>query len=204
MANMTKLEAVNRILRGAREHPVSSLGDPLINDVLMAEQLLDEVTRREQMTSIHVNTTEQELTPDSNNQVLLPDTVLQVLASKQHVKRNFGLREENGVTKLIDIEENRDTFPDDTSVFVRVTAQLAFEDLPIQHQFSIADQSAVEYQITTLGSNTLDRSLQARAARSRAIARAYDMRTRPNNQFDNGRSNGPREGARFTPRRWGN
>ena len=201
---MTKLEAVNRILRGAREHPIASLGDVTINDTLMAEQILDEVNRREQMTSIHINTSEQELTPDANDEILLPSTTMQVLASKQSVNRNFGLREEAGVTKLIDVDENRDTFPDDTSVFVRITAELGFEDLPLQHQFSIADQAAVEYQQATLGSDTLDRSLQARAARSRAIARAYDMRTRPNNQFNDGRSVGPRQGARFTPRHWGN
>jgi hypothetical protein len=73
--------------------------------------------------------------------------------------------------------------------------------LPAQLQFSIVDQAAVEYQQAAHGSPSIDGILTQRATRSRAIARAYDIRMRPANQFKDGRSSGPKYG-RFVPRGW--
>jgi hypothetical protein len=200
---MTKLEAVNRILRAAREHPVSALGSSTENDTLMAEQILDEVLRREQMTGLHVNTAESSFTPDAaTDRVELPVNTLQVKGWNQHADRNYFHREDAGATYLYDADESRFTFPDDETVYVRITQALDFAELPLHHQFSIADQAAVEYQMATLGSTTLHQYLQGLAARSRAIARAYDMRSRPRNQFQDGRSVGPRSGSMWVPRSW--
>jgi hypothetical protein len=210
--NLTKLEGVNRVLRAARERPVSALGTATENDSLMAEQILDEILMREQMTGQHVNTTEAQFTPDgTSGYVVLPTDTLAVAGSNQHVARNYYHRETDGGVYLYDSDgipgtwgATRDfssTGTDDDTVYCRITQCMTFEDLPVQHQFSIVDQAAVEYQQHVMGSNSVDNQLQARAARSRAIARAYDMRSRPNNQFDDGRSQGPRMG-RFTPRGW--
>jgi len=211
--NLTKLEGVNRILRAARERPVSALGSSTENDSLMSEQILDEILLREQMTGLHVNTTEAQLIPDATTgYVVLPSDTLAVKGWNNHVERNFMHRETSGAVWLYDMDgisgnwgATRDfssTGVDDDIVYVRLTQGVEFEDLPIQHQFSIVDQAAVEYQQHVMGSTQVDAQLQARAARSRAIARAYDMRMRPNNQFEDGRSAGPRMG-RFTPRGWG-
>lgn len=202
--NLTKLEAVNRILRAAREHPVSSLGSSTENDSLMAEDILDEVLTREQMTGLHVNTVKTSFTPDSNNQVILPDATLAVAGADQHVHRDYFHKEVNGQIFLFDGGETpaSSIFTDDSTVYIRITQRMDFEDLPVQHQFSIVDQAAVEYQEAVLGSSTLGRALEARAARSRAIARAYDMRSRPNNQIRHGRAQGPRAGTVYVPREW--
>jgi hypothetical protein len=205
---MTKLEGVNRILRAAKEHPVASLGQATENDSLMAEQLLDEVNRREQMTSLHVNTIETTFTPDENDdyKVVLPAETLQVFASSTDSDENWGHRTVSGEVLLVDYSPPEDedglSFENFTEVNVRITTLMEFEDLPLHHQFSVTDQAAQEYQMAVLGSNTLDQALQQRAMRSRAIARAYDMRMRPANQFANSRSTGAHRATRWTPRGW--
>jgi hypothetical protein len=112
----------------------------------------------------------------------------------------------NGEVTLFDTEPAEDVEPDefdnDTTIWLAITLEEDFADLPIHHQFSIADQAAQEYQMAVLGSHSLDQVLTSRAMRSRAIARAYDMRTRPANQFTHGRSTGPAKGTRYTPRGW--
>ncbi len=202
--NMTKLEAVNRILRASREHPVTSLGGGE-TDSLMAEQILDEIVRREQMTGLHLNTTEASFTPDATTSyVILPSDVTQVCGWNQHAHRNFFHREVSGTTYLYDADEMPATrvFDDDDTVYVRATHAIDFADLPLPHQFSCTDQAAQEYQMFVMGSASLNQHLQQVAGRSRAIARAYDMRSRPHNQFDDGLSQGPRFAGRYTPRSW--
>ena len=203
---MTRTDAVNRILRAANEHPVSDLGSETSNDTLMAEQILDEITKREQMTGQHVNTTETSFIPDSanNDRVALPDNTVQVKGWNRHTYRNFFAKEVTGLILLHDADEEPATFSfaNDAEVFIRITQSLTFEELPLPHQFSVVDQAAVEYQQHVLGSESLNRDLQQRAFRSRAIARAHDMRSTPHSQFDDGRAQGPRAGARWTPRAW--
>jgi hypothetical protein len=206
--NMTKLDGVNRVLRAAKEHPVAVLGSSTENDSLMAEELLDEVSKREQLMGLMCNTTEEEFIPDStnNSKVVLPDNTLQVQGWNQNVGRLYTMKRIDGVLYLIDTKPadgvEPDQFTNDSSVYVRLTVEEDFEDLPLHHQFSIADQAAVEYQQAVLGSRTLDRALQERAMRSRAVARQYEMRIKGNNQFAHGRAQGPRAAARYTPRAW--
>ncbi len=206
--NMTKLDGVNRVLRAAKEHPVAVLGSSTENDSLMAEELLDEVSKREQMTSLHCNTVDVEFTPDSDNdnKIVLPNNTLQVVPTYVNADRALMHKTVSDVVLLIDTEPSQDVEPEefdnDTTVWVRITTLMNFEDLPLHHQFSIADQAAQEYQMAVLGSASLDQGLSQRAMRSRAIARAYDMRTRPSNQFTHGRSKGPAKATRYTPRGW--
>lgn len=210
--NLTKLEGVNRVLRAARERPVSALGSATENDSLMAEQILDEILLREQMIGLHLNTTEAQFTPNSTTGfVELPSDTVQVRGWNQHTPRNYYHKETDGAIYLYDQDgipgtwgATRDfgsTGTDDDTVYVRLSQVLNFSDLPPQHQFSIADQASVEYQQHVMGSDSEHQRLVARAGRSRAIARAYDIRSRPTNQFDDGLAQGPRMG-RWTPRGW--
>ena len=198
--NLTKLEAVNRILRAAREHPVSSLGSTTQNDSLLAEQILDDVLTREQMTGLHVNQTEASFTRGADKKVLLPSNTLGVKGWNQHVMKNYYHKEVNGNVYLFDADHQPATSDfssagaDEATAYVRITWRATFEELPAAYQFSIVDQSAVEYQEAVLGDNSLGAKLEQRAGRSRAIARSYDMRYRPKNQIEDGRSNVQRSG----------
>jgi hypothetical protein len=207
--NLTKLEGVNRMLRAARERAVSSLGSTTLNDTLLAEQILDEHLMREQMNGLHVNTTNASFDRDAgDNTMKLPSNTLQVQGWNQDIHKNFFHKEVSGEVLLFDADETPATSDfsatgaDRSTVYLRLTQAMEFADLPAAHQFSIVDQAAVEYQQAVLGDTQLDSMLQARAARSRAEARKYDMRMRPHNQFTDGVSPLSPWGV-ATPRRWG-
>jgi len=206
LTNLTKLEAVNRILRSAHEHPVSTLGSGGETDSLIAEQVLDEVARRVQMHGLHCNTAEASFTPDSgnNNRVVLPINTLAVRGWNEHAYRNYFHREVAGEFRLFDADEDppTDQFDEDDTVYVQITQALDFEALPLQIQFWIADEAAYEYAQAVLPSNSALGLLAQRAARSRAEGRQYNMRSTPHNQFFDGRAQGPRVGRGWTPRHW--
>ncbi len=207
--NLTELEAVNRILRAARERPISALGSTTLNDALTAESVLNEVLQREQMLGQHVNTQEVEFTPDpGDGNVVLPSNTLTVHGSNQQANRNYYHKLVSGEVLLFDA----DKFPatadfgatgaDTSPVFVQITQALDFEELPAPIQFSIVDQAAVEYQEAVLGDDALGSKLEARAGRSRAVARSYDMHSQPHNLFSqHARSTGPKIGQ-AVPRAW--
>jgi len=206
---MTKLEAVNRMLRSAKEHPVSSIISVTENDSLMAVSVLDEVTRRVQMNGLHCNQTQTSFTPDAgnNNRVVLPDNTLQVTGWNEHANRNYFHRCVDGVLLLFDatpepLAAATTDFDDDDTVFVRLTQLLEFEDLPQPIQFWIVDEAAVEYHMSVLGSSMMHRHLQETAFRARIEGRKYDMRSRPVNIITSGRSMGPRLGIAGAPRSW--
>ena len=142
--NLSKLEGVNRVLRAARERPVSALGESTENDSLMAERVLDEILLREQMTGLHVNMTEAQYTPDpTTGYVILPSDTLQVTGWNAMVQRSFFHKETDGTVYLYDSDGadgvwgvTRDFGPDgldDAVVYVRITQCLDFDDLPLAH-----------------------------------------------------------------------
>jgi len=205
--NFSRLGAVNRILSSAREHTVSSLPDTTVNDSLAAEQKLDEVNLREQQDGLHCNTTIAEFTRDDDGTVKLPSNTLFVTGARSHVHREFFHKEVDGEMLLFDGGEDPAT-SDFTAeganletVNLRVMQLLDFTALPSTIQFSIVDQAAVEYQEENLGDKDLGKSLKERAGRSRAMARAFDMRSRPHNQVRHGNDGGPRR-LRSVPRGW--
>lgn len=204
MGYLSKLDAVNRILRGSSENPVSSLIDTQINETLMAETVLDETSIREQMSGLHCNTVAIELEPEPDNTIILPDTVLQVYSwylpdgGKSSLDKNFATRGHNP-TLLFDVKENTDQF--DESQVVRYTLLLDFEDLPTAEQFRITDIAAQVYQMAVQGDNAVNQMLTQIALHSRALGRAHDIRTYRANSFLTGRSPGPKQ-IRLTPRRW--
>lgn len=208
-ASMTKLEAVNRVLRAAREHPVSSITSPTENDSLMAVTILDEVNKRVQMNGLHCNQTQTSFIPDSGNsdKVVLPDNTLQVRGWNEHQDRNFFHRCVDGVVLLFDATPDplaaaTTAFDEDDEVFIRITQMLEFEDLPQPIQFWIADEAAQEYQMAVMGSSTMDKHLRERAFLSKVEGRKYDMRSRPANLITHGRSQGPRSGIYYVQRSW--
>ena len=68
LAKTTKLEAINTMLSNVGEAPVNSLTGSLTNDVQLAQNILDEISREVQSAGWHFNTDKEvPLAPDSNN-----------------------------------------------------------------------------------------------------------------------------------------
>lgn len=198
MGALSKLDAVNRILRASGEYPVSTLAVTGSNDVTLAVQTLDEVALQCQMTGLNCNTVEKEYLPDVNGKIYIPDTTLSIDTVGTDYGRNI-VQRGRAPTYLFDVDNNTDAFTVGTPLKVRITVALSFEELPTPEQFEITDTAARMYQMATVGEMAQDKLLQEIAFVSRARSRAADMRSRDVSAFtSNTKSTWPNIGARRT------
>ena len=196
MGALSKLDAVNRILRASGEYPVSTLSVTGSNDVTLAIQTLDEVALQCQMTGLNCNTVTKQVLPDVDGKVWIPDNTLAVDTVGTDFGRNLVQRGRTP-TYLFDVDNNTDIFTVGTPINVRITTALEFESLPTAEQFEITDQAARMYQMATVGEAAQDTLLQEIAFMSRAKSRAADMRSRDISAFtSNTKSSWPAIGAR--------
>lgn len=205
MANrLTQLEAVNIVLRGARETPVSTLDTDNINEVLVALQILDEHDLDIQSGGLYTNTFEIDFTPDAiTGKIDLSENIVYVRAWGKDMRRELNMVEEGGTWRLFDIENNTTVFDIGIDISIRLYMRLDFENgLTHKQQRWIVDLAAVEYQMVTVGSNSMNAMLSQKASRSRASARRENFNQMQPNIFSNGRSNLSRAIARSTPRAW--
>jgi hypothetical protein len=206
---LSKLEAVNIVLRGAREHPVSSLDDDATNETLVAEQVIDEWNLDLQALGLHNNTFEQTLTAATAastginvGDVVLPPNTMSVRSWGTDLDWKVDAREDEGNLKLYDLEDETFDFSTKTEITLLLMLFLNFDDLTALQQRAIADQAAHEYQMFVVGSSTMNDILSARARRSRAQARSENIRKMRPNIFTNARSNLAASAARAVVRRW--
>lgn len=198
MGALSKLDAVNRILRASGEYPVSTLAVTGSNDVTLAVQTLDEVALQCQMTGLNCNTVEKDYLPDVNGKIYIPDTTLSIDTVGTDYGRNI-VQRGRAPTYLFDVDNNTDAFTVGTPLKVRITVALSFEELPTPEQFEITDTAARMYQMATVGEMAQDKLLQEIAFVSRARSRAADMRSRDVSAFtSNTKSTWPNIGARRT------
>ncbi len=206
---LSKLQAVNIVLRGAREQPVSDLVEDATNDSLVAEQVIDEHSLAWQSLGMFNNTFERDLVPATVasgsiniGDVILPNNTLMVTSWSRDIRMLIDAREDAGSLKLYNLEFEEETFDfsDKDCVTVRMILQLDWDDLSSLQQRAIADAAAEEYQMAVFGSQPMDAKLTRRASISRAQARAENARKMRPNLFSNSRSTGGRAGARAVAR----
>lgn len=121
---MTELEAVNAMLAAISESPVSTLDDDTLADAAMARDTLRNELRALQSQGWHWNTdTEYVISPDVNNNILIPATAAFVdpspVAGKDYVWRG---------TKLYDRKNKTYTITE--SVKVDIIWLLDYEEMP--------------------------------------------------------------------------
>ena len=178
MGALTKLEAVNRILRAAGEYPTSSLTATGSNDTLMAETVLDEQTLYVNMEGAVANTIYTTMTPDTNGNIIVPDNLLHVETYSDDMSMVLSTRG-SSPTYLYNVEKNTTTFTE--SIKVQQVVRLDFEDLPTQTQFAVTDQAARMYQMTSVGDAGQDQLLAQQEMLSNARMKQADARTRKAN-----------------------
>lgn len=184
MGALSKLDAVNRMLRASGEQAVSTLSTTS-GDALLAEQILDEVIIETQLTGQITNTFEMFLSPDINGEIAVSASVLHVDTIAEHKNTHIVPFGNNPTVLYWKMEgttiKNTTDFTSlnlTNGLHVRMVLKQEFVDVPIALQFQMVDESARRYQMLTMGDTTSDQMLRQRSQQSRAIARADDIRQR--------------------------
>lgn len=149
----TKLEAVNRVLAVIGEAPVTSLdeGNESFVDAQMASNRIDQESRLIQSQGWHFNTDyEYTITPDNNDNILIPDGVLQITHPDY---RKYVVRYDNGTRKLYDREEQSFTFTD--TLDVTIVWGYDYEELPEPLRQYLMVRVGRQFQDDTEGDGTL-------------------------------------------------
>ena len=121
----SKLEAVNTMLTSIGEIPVSSITSSTTNDVSIAIQILDHVSREVQSRGWFFNTDiNYSLVPNNSNQIALPANALRVELAESSRLHNYVERNR----KLYDRVNN--TYTITNTVKVNIVFLLDFEELP--------------------------------------------------------------------------
>ena len=121
----SKLEAINTMLTSIGEIPVSSITNATTNDVSIAIQILDHVSREVQARGWFFNTDiNYSLTPNNDNQIELPANALRVELADGYRGHDFVERNR----KLYDRVNN--TFSITDNVKVKIVFLLDFSELP--------------------------------------------------------------------------
>lgn len=207
MGALSKLDAVNRMLRASGEQAVSTL-ITISGEALLAEQILDEVTLEKQITGTAANTFEAKLVPDANGEITVSNNTLHLDTVGAHANTDVVLKGTNPTRLYWRMQGNviKNTYDFSSlslseGLHVRFVLKQDFAELPVAQQFDITDEAARRYQMLTMGDTTTDGMLRQRAATSRAIARAEDMRTQNPSIF--GMASGlPASIAKWSRRTW--
>lgn len=156
---MTKLDAVNICL--------SSMGEPVINsldgasvDAQMASDLIDETSRTVQAQGWHWNRERHTITPNFNNEIVLPANTARIDTIED--SRNIDVIQRGG--KLFNRKDNTYTFTQPLTVEIYVL--LSFEDMPLAAKNYVTYRAARVFQQRLLGSDTLNKFNSADEQRS--------------------------------------
>ena len=165
-----ELPAINQILMACGQAPVTTL-DETTPDVAIAYQTLLEVSREVQSEGWSFNTEPHYvMTPDSNNEILIPNNVLQIdLTAADAGYKN--VIEKNG--KLYDKEHHTDQWTDG-DVDVDITWLFDWVDLPTPIQDYITARASTITSSRIIGDNAQYQMLQQKEAYMRAMALEYE------------------------------
>ncbi|EGW49767.1 hypothetical protein HMPREF1022_03284 [Desulfovibrio sp. 6_1_46AFAA] len=173
----TELEAVNIILSGIGEAPISSFAE-VTADVSLARNILAEISRETQTEGWQWNTEDDfPLTPDAaKGEIKLPPTAIRV-HFREPDDRELTIRGQ----RVYDRVNHSFIFSPGVRILVTLTLLLPFEDLPEAARRYITLKAARVFQERTVGSGTLYDFQQADEARARALMLADERRQdRPN------------------------
>ena len=166
-----ELDAINEILASVGQAPVTTL-DQTNPDVAIAYGALLQVSREVQAEGWSFNTEYKvELTPDSNDEILYPNNVLQMNLSDGEGYGSKAAIRKNG--KLYDKVDHTDKWTDDT-VKVDIVYQYDWVDLPIPVQDYIVARTASIVSTRIVGDAQQYQFLQQKEMLTRAAALEYE------------------------------
>jgi hypothetical protein len=182
MALTTKLEAVNTMLGVIGESPVNTIsGSSLPVSVVMALNVLDEVSREVQSEGWHFNTEfEYPLVRNSSNKFSLPTNTLKI---DTPIDKYTDIDVVQRGTSLYDRKNHTDVFNEDLEV--TITFELAFEDLPQQFRTYINIKAARKFANRFLGAPEIESFTLRDEINAKATAVDSDSENADRTIFDN-------------------
>jgi hypothetical protein len=165
-----ELPAVNQILQSCGQAPVTTL-DQTNPDVAIAYQTLLEVSREVQAEGWSFNKEyNYNMTPDSNNEILIPNNVLQIDASKNAANAEIDVIRRSG--KLYDKAKHTYTFT--KKVSCDVTWLFDWVDIPTPIADFITSKAATTVSSRIVGDTAQYQMLQEKENFNRAMAMEYE------------------------------
>lgn len=168
-----ELAAINEILASVGQAPVTTL-DQTNPDVAIAYNTLLQVSREVQAEGWSFNTElHYEMTPDNNDEILIPNNVLQI-----DLTENAANLEKDSVVrsgKLYDRYNHTFKFTEDT-VEVDIVWLFDWVDIPKPIQHFITARAAALVSSRIIGDTDQYQILQQQEAYTRSLAMEYDTR----------------------------
>lgn len=171
---MTKLEAVNICLSNMGQPKVTDLNATAI-DAEIAADVIDEVSREVQDHGWHWNTEFHKLTPDANDNILVPANAIRIDTAKSDVDVNVTVRG----NKLFDLDRNSYEF--DNGLELVFAVYLEFDKLPATAKRYIAIRAARIFQERMLGAQIMTQFIQRDEERAWAAMVREDMKAADRN-----------------------
>ena len=165
-----ELPAVNQILQSCVQAPVTTL-DQTNPDVAIAYQTLLEVSREVQAEGWSFNKEyNYEMTPDNNNEIFIPNNMLQIDLSQNAANMDKDVIRRSG--KLYDKANHTYTFTD--KVECDITWLFDWVDIPTPIADFITARAASTVSSRIVGDGTQYQILQQKEAFTRAMAMEYE------------------------------
>lgn len=155
---ITKLEAVNRMLKAINERPVSALNSG-VPDAESAVSALDEVTKDVLAKGWQCNTDYNfRFVPNPDGLIVLPDTAYRIDATGQSAALSIAVRRYNGHACIYNVDKQ--TYLWTGPVWADVVWEMAFEDLTHELQAFITYKAARRFQKGSVQSVAIDKLLK--------------------------------------------
>ena len=165
-----ELPAVNQILQSCGQAPVTTL-DQTNPDVAIAYQTLLEVSREVQAEGWSFNKEfHYDMTPDTNNEILIPNNVLQIDLTTNAANMDKDVIRRSG--KLYDRANHTYTFTE--KVECDITWLFDWVDLPVPIADFITARAATIVSSRIVGDGNQYQILQQKEAFARASAMEYE------------------------------
>ena len=184
----TKLDAVNSLLTAVGEYPISNLVDD-IAEAQIAIQVIDEVSREVQSRGWSWNTRRKaKLTPDTNNNIVVPVNVTRVDATDIDGWNDRTQRYTIRSNKLFNMIDFTNTFEE--PVYANLVYLWDFDDLPEEARRFITLDAQQRYMNRVVGADADMAQVQQQATRAWiAMEQDEDKNADRNILWDNPLSN---------------
>jgi len=173
---LTKLDAVNVVLRARGISPTGALGEGARPTAREAEDTLGTALLGVLTGDWHFNKQQRlTLTPDANKEIGLPVNLLSFVPTYVSMDRSLT---QNG-TRLFDMDKG--SFKFDGPVHLEATFGMGFEELPQPIRWYVALYAAFQYANQQTPGDASMRPSAEQLAAAHSIAQSFDAKLRPRN-----------------------